>query len=264
MPSLPSPSQSPTTGSESLAPNWKTPAFAGPAEAPNRSDQVAVFGSKTPMSSRPSPFQSPDHRDRALRAELEDAGVGEAAGRAVAERPRRGLGVERADVVDLVAVPVADHGDRGPRRSGRTGRRPRRTRPGEAVERSAQVAVSSVKVPTPAFGVMRSSRDSTDRRAARSARVLREHSAPRTRSGGILTAGDRVPAGASRRRGGRGGVRDMQKSFPSRPSARVGASDRPWRGDDTVESNAAILRCVRRSDRPSRTGEDGELRPPEP
>ena len=54
-----------------------------------------------PMSSRPSPFQVADDRDRALRAELKDARVGEPFRGAEAKRPRRCVLVEGADVVDL-------------------------------------------------------------------------------------------------------------------------------------------------------------------
>src|SRR5919197_1012045 len=59
MPVWPLPVQSPTTGTQPGAPNWKAPASGAPAEFSLRRYQVAVAGSKTPAVAVPLPSQSP-------------------------------------------------------------------------------------------------------------------------------------------------------------------------------------------------------------
>src|SRR5690349_4813052 len=55
----PSPSQSPTTGTQPTPPYGKTPASGRPALTSLRRYQVPVAGSNTPMPTCPLPFQSP-------------------------------------------------------------------------------------------------------------------------------------------------------------------------------------------------------------
>src|SRR5262245_9108655 len=59
MPVWPVPAQSPTTGIQPGAPNWKAPASAPPPEFSLRRYHVAVDGSKTPTVTVPLPSQSP-------------------------------------------------------------------------------------------------------------------------------------------------------------------------------------------------------------
>src|SRR5262245_54744682 len=59
MVSTPSPSQSPTTGTQPGAPDWKGAISGAPGPLLFFRYQVAVAGSKAPMVSRPSPSQSP-------------------------------------------------------------------------------------------------------------------------------------------------------------------------------------------------------------
>ena len=70
--------------------------------------QRAVAGWKTPMPSRPSPFQSPTTATPPRSAELERAGVGSPAVGRLPQCPARWHSLNDADAVAAVAVPVAD------------------------------------------------------------------------------------------------------------------------------------------------------------